>query len=79
MTTLKPGWRIKGVYHETCASEGYCPYYFGRDKEGGCRYFMVFRIADGEANGIEAYLTKTGWLRHNVAGYLTVRYWELII
>lgn len=53
MTTLEPGWKVKGIYHETCASEGYCPYYFGRDKEGGCRYFMVFRITDGEVNGVD--------------------------
>jgi hypothetical protein len=44
---------IKGFYHETCASEGHCPYYFGRDKEGGCRYFMVFRITEGEVDGVD--------------------------
>ena len=32
--------------------KGHCPYYFGRDKEGGCRYFMVFRITEGTAKGI---------------------------
>lgn len=50
---LEAGWHVKGVYHEACASEGHCPYYFGRDKEGGCRYFMVFRLDDGQANGID--------------------------
>jgi hypothetical protein len=44
---------IRGVYHETCASEGHCPYYFGRDKEGGCRYFMVFRITEGLVEGVD--------------------------
>ena len=53
MAELKPGWQIKGTYHETCASEGHCPYYFGRDKEGGCRYFMVFRIREGIVNDVD--------------------------
>jgi hypothetical protein len=53
MSAAQPGWEIKGVYHETCASEGHCPYYFGRDKEGGCRYFMVFRITDGVVDGVD--------------------------
>jgi hypothetical protein len=44
---------IRGLYHETCASEGHCPYYFGRDKEGGCRYFMVFRITEGQVEGVD--------------------------
>jgi hypothetical protein len=48
-----PGWKLKGTYHETCASEGHCPYYFGRDKEGGCRYFMVFRISEGKVDGVD--------------------------
>ena len=59
MAKLKPGWELKGVYHETCASEGHCPYYFGRDKEGGCRYFMVFRIAEGSVNGVDLAGTST--------------------
>jgi len=50
---IEPGWQVKGVYNEACASEGHCPYYFGRDKEGGCRYFMVFRIKEGTANGVD--------------------------
>jgi hypothetical protein len=53
MGAPQPGWQIKGVYHETCASEGHCPYYFGRDKEGGCRYFMVFRITEGVVGGVD--------------------------
>lgn len=53
MEGLKPGWHVEGDYNEACASEGHCPYYFGRDKEGGCRYFMVFRIKKGTANNID--------------------------
>ncbi len=53
MSEQKPAWMVKGVYHETCASEGHCPYYFGRDKEGGCRYFMVFRITEGWAGDVD--------------------------
>jgi len=53
MEQLKPGWQIKGIYNEACASEGHCPYYFGRDKEGGCRYFMAFRIKEGTVNNVD--------------------------
>jgi hypothetical protein len=53
MAAPQPEWEIKGVYNEACASEGHCPYYFGRDKEGGCRYFMVFRIAEGTVNRVD--------------------------
>ena len=53
MEELKPGWEVKGIYNEACASEGHCPYYFGRDREGGCRYFMVFRIQEGTVNGVD--------------------------
>jgi hypothetical protein len=52
MKELEPNWLIKGLYNEACASEGQCPYYFGRDKEGGCRYFMAFRIREGMVNGV---------------------------
>ena len=47
------GWRVKGMYNEACAAEGHCPFYFGRDKEGGCQYFMVLRIQEGTANDID--------------------------
>jgi hypothetical protein len=50
---LKSGWQVKGIYNEACAAEGYCPYYFGRDRMDGCRYFMVFRIQEGRANDID--------------------------
>ena len=52
MNTSQSESKIKGIYNEACASEGHCPYYFGRDKEGGCRYFMVFRITDGIVNNV---------------------------
>ena len=53
MTELRAGWELKGVYNEACASEGQCPYYFGRDKEGGCRYFMAFRITQGKVGDVD--------------------------
>lgn len=53
MGEIKPGWQIKGIYNESCASQGHCPYYFGRPRDGGCRYFMVFRIQEGKVNDVE--------------------------
>jgi hypothetical protein len=53
MGELQPNWQVKGTYNEACAAEGHCPYYFGRDVEGGCRYYMVFRIEKGEVNGVD--------------------------
>jgi hypothetical protein len=53
MANIKPGWRIKGIYNESCASQGHCPYYFGRSRDGGCRYFMVFRIKEGNVNDVD--------------------------
>ena len=53
MTEIKPGWQIKGIYNEACASQGQCPYYFGRSRDGGCRYFMVFRIKEGGVNDVD--------------------------
>jgi hypothetical protein len=53
MTAGTSGWKIAGTYNEACASEGHCPYYFGRDKEGGCRYFMVFRVTSGVVDGVD--------------------------
>jgi hypothetical protein len=53
MKNIKSGWFIKGIYNEACAAEGQCPFYFGRDKEGGCMYFMVIRILEGEVNGVD--------------------------
>jgi hypothetical protein len=53
MVNIKPNWEIKGIYQEACASEGHCPFYFGRNKEGGCRYFSMYTITEGLANGID--------------------------
>jgi len=53
MAELKPGWQVRGTYNEACAAEGHCPYYFGRDVEGGCRYYMVFRIEEGKVNDVD--------------------------
>jgi hypothetical protein len=53
MSLSTSDWEIKGIYNEACASEGHCPYYFGRDKEGGCRYFMVFRMEEGKVGGVD--------------------------
>jgi len=53
MKELKPGSQVKSVYNEACASEGHCPYYFGRDKEGGCRHFTAFRIQEGKVDDVD--------------------------
>ncbi|MDN5856277.1 MAG: DUF1326 domain-containing protein [Actinomycetia bacterium] len=53
METLTPGWTVTGSYNEACAAEGHCPFYFGRDVDGGCRYFMVFRLQEGIVNGVD--------------------------
>ena len=53
MSGIGSGWELKGIYNEACASEGHCPYYFGRDKEGGCRYFMAFRITEGMVDDVD--------------------------
>lgn len=53
MEKLQSGWQVRGTYNEACAAEGHCPYYFGRDVEGGCRYYMVFRIKEGKVNGVD--------------------------
>lgn len=65
---IQPRWHLKGIYHEACASEGHCPYYFGRDKEGGCWYFMVFRIEEGQVDGVDlagAVVVYAGDLPHS--------------
>lgn len=53
MEELTTGWTVTGTYNEACAAEGHCPYYFGRGVDGGCRYFMVFRLEDGVVNGVD--------------------------
>jgi hypothetical protein len=53
MGELQAGWKVAGTYNEACAAEGHCPYYFGRDVDGGCRYYMVFRIQNGKVNDVD--------------------------
>ena len=53
MESLTKGWKVTGTYNEACAAEGHCPYYFGRDVENGCRYYMVFRIKEGKVDGVD--------------------------
>lgn len=53
MQELNTGWTVTGTYNETCASEGHCPLYFGRGVDGGCRYYMVFRLEEGTVNGVD--------------------------
>jgi hypothetical protein len=46
-------WQIRGTYNEACAVEGQCPFYLGRDKEGGCQYFMVIRLQEGTVGDVD--------------------------
>lgn len=46
-------WQIRGTYNEACAAEGQCPFYLGRDKEGGCQYFMVIRLQEGTVGDVD--------------------------
>ena len=51
--TIQPGWQIRGVWYEACASEGHCPLYFGRDMASPCRNFAVYDIKEGQINGVD--------------------------
>ncbi len=51
--TIEPGWQVRGVWYEGCASEGHCPLYFGRDMESPCRNFAVYDIREGQINGVD--------------------------
>ena len=46
-------WNIKGVWHESCASEGHCSFYFGRDREEPCKQFVLFQIEEGQINNVD--------------------------
>ena len=46
-------WSIKGVWHESCASEGHCSFYFGRDREEPCKQFVLFEIQEGQIDGVD--------------------------
>ncbi|MFC2038146.1 DUF1326 domain-containing protein [Chloroflexota bacterium] len=46
-------WNIKGVWHESCASEGHCSFYFGRDREEPCKQFVLYQIEEGQIEGVD--------------------------
>jgi len=50
---IQPGWQLRGVWYEACASEGHCPLYFGRDMASPCRSFAVYDIKEGQINGVD--------------------------
>lgn len=46
-------WKLKGNWYETCASQGQCAHYFGRDREDPCKSFQLFEITEGEIDGVD--------------------------
>ena len=46
-------WRMKGVWHEACASEGHCSFYFGRDRETPCKSFQLYQIEEGKIGDVD--------------------------
>jgi hypothetical protein len=51
--TIQPGWQLRGVWYEACASEGHCPLYFGRDMANPCRNFAVYDLREVRINGVD--------------------------
>ena len=54
----KPGkeripWSIKGDWYESCAAEGHCSMYFGRDMEAPCKSFQFFNIIEGKIGNVD--------------------------
>ena len=45
-------WKIKGTVYETCAAEGHCPLWFGRDTITPCTSFMVLKVDEGHIDDI---------------------------
>ena len=45
-------WKIKGTVYETCAAEGHCPLWFGRDTTAPCTSFMVLKIDAGHIDDV---------------------------
>ena len=45
-------WNIKGTWHESCAAEGHCPFYFGRDRDEPCKQFVLYQIDEGQIDGV---------------------------
>jgi hypothetical protein len=46
-------WNIKGVWYESCAAEGHCSFYFGRDRETSCKSSQLFQIKEGKMGDVE--------------------------
>lgn len=46
-------WKVKATWYETCASQGQCAHYFGRDREEPCKSFQLFDIKEGEIDGVD--------------------------
>ncbi|MDY6916341.1 MAG: DUF1326 domain-containing protein [Chloroflexota bacterium] len=67
-------WRMKGTWYETCASQGQCAYYFGRDREEPCTSFHLFEIKEGEIDGVDV----SGILVMAIADSLGPRFADLL-
>lgn len=46
-------WKMKGVWYESCAEQGQCAHYFGRDREEPCKSFQVFQIKEGQIDDVD--------------------------
>lgn len=46
-------WRMKGVWYESCAAQGQCAHYFGRDRDEPCKSFQVFQIKEGQIDNVD--------------------------
>ncbi len=46
-------WKVKAKWYETCAAQGQCAHYFGRDREDPCKSFQLFDITEGEIDGVD--------------------------
>ncbi|HEA71033.1 hypothetical protein LCGC14_1390510 [marine sediment metagenome] len=53
MSSERIKWNMKGVWYETCASEGHCSYYFGRDRETPCKSFQLFQYEEGKIGEVD--------------------------
>ena len=45
-------WKIRGVVFESCAAEGHCPIWLGRETSKPCTSFMVLRIDEGHIDDV---------------------------
>jgi hypothetical protein len=46
-------WSIKGTWYESCAAEGHCSLYFGRDLQSPCKSFQLFQINEGNMDDVD--------------------------